>query len=110
MPVVDTQLIAKAEIGGKGGVTPLPEVSSAVEQHTKIKEALLQSDKCLTILELVDLTNLEEDVVKDHLKVMELNKFGVFSSEDGEFCSFDVLKKMKTDLDKLAEGENEVVK
>lgn len=104
MVLVDTQLIATANIGGVGGVTPAVP-SELVEQHTKILEVVRESDECISVLELIDLTGYEEETIKEHLKVMELNKFGTFSSDNGEFCSYTTLEKMKERMSKIQEME-----
>lgn len=101
MVLVDTQLIATANIGGEGGVAPLPKVSAIVEEHKKVLDAIIEKpEECISVNELVTLTELKEDVVKEHLKILELNKFGMYSSDDGEFCSYDVLLKMKERIKK----------
>ena len=104
MVLVDTALIATANIGGAGGITPVVP-SEIVEQHEKILEVVQNTDECISVLELVDLTGYEEETVKEHLKIMELNKFGTFSSEDGEFCSYTTLEKMKERMSKIKEME-----
>jgi len=104
MVLVDTALIATANIGGAGGITPAVS-SEIVEQHEKILEVVQNTDECISVFELVDLTGYEEETVKEHLKIMELNKFGTFSSEDGEFCSYTTLEKMKERMSKIKEME-----
>jgi len=62
------------------------------EDHNKITKQLRK--ECKNVDEIAKRTGLDKTVIFDHLRIKELDRNGVWTSENGEFCSYDGLESM----------------
>jgi len=62
------------------------------KDHEKIFKKL--EKECMSVNELVQATKLSVQKVIDHIEIMKMDKNGMFTSEDGEFCRYDVIQNM----------------
>ena len=68
------------------------------DDHKKIHDFLVKAKECYTIDEIADALKLDKALIQDHLKIAELDEFGTWTSENGEFCSWNVIKTLEDRL------------
>lgn len=70
---------------------------SLYNDHKKLTTYLDRN--CMDVDELAKKTRLDKQLILDHLQIKELDRNGLWTSENGEFCSYDVVVKLLSRLE-----------
>lgn len=66
------------------------------DEHQKITRVL--EKECMNVDELEKKTRLGKMNIIDHLTIKNMDMAGNWTSDDGEFCSYEVLQKLYKSL------------